>query len=104
MRDIKPRAKIASSVKKRVWRISADAPFGKFVDAEASQVEPPPASLRDPDEPRFSGWAVSSFELKYGLDVTELPIDTLQDRSTDTAAPDASAPDTPIDGRKFSEE
>ena len=52
--------------RKRVWRISADAPFGKFVADDAQR----PPRIEEP-EPPPTGWALSSFELKYGLDVVE---------------------------------
>ena len=53
-------------VKRRVWRVTEGDPSGQYVDAGIA----PPAKLKPVDE-RHSGWAVSSFELKYGLDVSE---------------------------------
>ena len=53
-------------VRRRVWRITQDDPKGTYVDAGNT----PPAESA-PVEERHSGWAVSSFELKYGLDVSD---------------------------------
>jgi hypothetical protein len=52
--------------KRRVWRISADAPLGKFVDPD----EAPPDTLA-PQERFEPGWRQSSFDLAYGLEVRE---------------------------------
>ena len=53
---------------KRVWRITPEAPHGRFVDA--NDVPPPPVTeLEHRDR---EGWAMSSFDLTYGLDVTEV--------------------------------
>ena len=52
---------------KLVWRITADAPLGEFVDPSA----PTPPSPAVPDEPEPSGWVVSSFDLKHGVEVRE---------------------------------
>lgn len=54
--------------RKRIWRITPDAPQGKFVDADAS-TPPPATALEQRDR---AGWAMSSFDLVYGLDVTEV--------------------------------
>jgi len=55
-----------ASRKRRVWRITAEAPLGKFVDPD----EEPPASL-GPQEHFEPGWRQSSFDLAYGLDVRD---------------------------------
>jgi hypothetical protein len=52
--------------KRRVWRISADAPLGRFVDPD----DVPPDTLA-PQERFEPGWRQSSFDLAYGLDVRE---------------------------------
>lgn len=54
--------------KKRVWRITPDAPQGRFVDADAL----PPATVKELEQRDKEGWAMSSFDLTYGLDVTEV--------------------------------
>lgn len=63
--------------KRRVWRITPDAPQGKYVEVDAP---PPPAQSLERPEP---GWALSSFELASGLDVLEggdtVPGDLLDD-------------------------
>ncbi len=51
-----------------VWRISSAAPLGQLVDV-ASPVEAP--VLRPPAEPTPPGWAMSSFELLHGVEITE---------------------------------
>lgn len=53
-------------VKRRIWRIIQGEPAGDYVDASTRRPPRPKAA----DE-RHPGWAVSSFELKYGLDVIE---------------------------------
>jgi hypothetical protein len=56
------------SLKKKVWRISSDAPLGRWVD---------PGTGKEPDEPRQPeeriepGWRQSSFDLAYGLEVQD---------------------------------
>jgi len=52
--------------RRRVWRITKSDPKGTYVDAGATR----PAEPKAEDE-RHSGWAMSSFELKYGLDISE---------------------------------
>jgi hypothetical protein len=62
-----------ASLKKRIWRISADAPLGRWVD---------PGTGKEPDEPRQPegriepGWRQSSFDLAYGLQVQDA-VDTV---------------------------
>ena len=55
--------------KKRVWRISADAPLGKFVDVDEDEARAPQA--REPVEHVEPGWRQSSFDLAYGLEVRD---------------------------------
>ena len=52
--------------RKVVWRITADAPLGEFVEPGA-----PPPSAVVPDEPVPAGWVASSFDLKHGVEVRE---------------------------------
>ena len=54
--------------RRRVWRMTKDDPKGTYVDA-GSVV--PSAAPQSADE-RHSGWTVSSFELKYGLEVSDV--------------------------------
>lgn len=51
---------------RKVWRITADAPLGRWVDPEVERVEPPL-----PDERIEPGWRQSSFDLAFGLDVRD---------------------------------
>ena len=53
--------------KKLIWRISNDAPLGEFIDPD---VEAPPVSPKSPDIAQ-SNWAISSFELMRGVDISE---------------------------------
>ncbi|MBK6862876.1 MAG: hypothetical protein IPG91_04540 [Ideonella sp.] len=54
--------------KKLVWRISADAPKGEWVDPD--QIEPAPPKLAEP-EVSTGSWVTSSFDLLSGADVIE---------------------------------
>jgi hypothetical protein len=62
-----------SGGKRLVWRITAAAPLGEYVDPDAP--EPPPQQQRaEPVEggpPAEPGWLVSSFELAHGLEVSD---------------------------------
>jgi len=51
---------------RRVWRISPDAPLGKFVDPDEG-----PPKVTEPQERYEPGWRQSSFDLAYGLEVRE---------------------------------
>jgi hypothetical protein len=53
-------------LKKKVWRISSDAPLGRWVDPGAEPVEP-----GQPEERIEPGWRQSSFDLAYGLEVED---------------------------------
>lgn len=56
---------------KRVWRISASAPMGEYVDPEPlRRREPKPERLAVP-EVTHGGWIESSFDLLRGAEVTE---------------------------------
>lgn len=50
--------------KRKVWRITADAPQGRWVDPESERAE-----QLQPEERFEPGWRQSSFDLAYGLDV-----------------------------------
>ena len=58
--------------KRRVWRITPDAPSGKYVDVDAA-VAPiqAPVARSEATDPTDIGWIQSSFDLSDGLDVLE---------------------------------
>ncbi len=61
---------------KLVWRITASAPKGEYIDpkhAIVSTVEP----VKQKVDPRENGWLASSLELLGGVRVSEAPLDTL---------------------------
>lgn len=69
---------------KVVWRISAAAPLGEFVDSEAERRKPAepkvePAPVDGSEPPSERSWHSSSHELTHGIEVTEEPLDTLPD-------------------------
>ena len=60
---------------KLVWRITAQAPHGEYVDpAQAAAASAAPKATVDPRE---NGWLASSLELLGGVRVSEAPMDTL---------------------------
>jgi hypothetical protein len=73
--------KAPPGAKKLVWRITPDAPKGAWVD---------PASIRPPkeDAPQWGSetWAMSSFELEYGADISEVS-DTVPEALLDQLFP-----------------
>jgi hypothetical protein len=58
-----------------VWRITANAPLGEYVDPRQAVNNPPPADQAL--DPRENGWLASSLELLGGVRVSEAPMDTL---------------------------
>jgi hypothetical protein len=64
--------KDSSAGRRRVWRVTKDAPLGEYVDPDEVRREPqhqlPP---NDPFEQPEPGWLMSSFELAHGLEVHE---------------------------------
>ena len=70
------RNKSTASAKKLIWRISDSAPFGEFVHRNGS------VARGDGPEVSSGGWAVSSFELLHGTEITENP-DTIPDSLLD---------------------
>ena len=60
--------KSTAAAKKRIWRITPEAPEGKFVDVGVLTS----ATVKSPEQRDREGWAMSSFDLMYGLDVTEI--------------------------------
>lgn len=61
---------------KLVWRVTANAPMGEYVDLRQAVVSPP-APKETPVDPRDNGWLASSLELLGGVRVSEAPMDTL---------------------------
>ena len=55
--------------KKLIWRISEAAPLGEFIDPD---VPSPPVRVKSLDIVQ-PGWAISSFELLRGVDISEDP-------------------------------
>jgi hypothetical protein len=53
--------------KRQVWRITSDAPQGRWVDPEDERIEDQP----QPEERFGSGMRQSSFELAVGLEVKD---------------------------------
>lgn len=61
---------------KLVWRVTANAPMGEYVDPRQA-VNNPPVTKESPVDPRDNGWLASSLELLGGVRVSEAPMDTL---------------------------
>ena len=51
-----------------VWRITAEAPLGEFVDPD---VHPAPRPAQG--DPEASDWAMPSFDLKHGAEISKEP-------------------------------
>jgi hypothetical protein len=60
---------------KLVWRITANAPQGEYVDPKHPVAAPTMA--KSAVDPRENGWLASSLELLGGVRVSEAPMDTL---------------------------
>jgi hypothetical protein len=75
-----------------VWRISAEAPQGQWVDPTKSRNDLP---KRDLPEVSNGGWASSTFDLLSGVDVSDDP-DTVPDALFDELfPPKEDGPDDP---------
>lgn len=61
---------------KLVWRVTANAPKGEYVDPRQVVINPPVAKESRVD-PRDNGWLASSLELLGGVRISEAPMDTL---------------------------
>lgn len=64
--------KATAQTQKLVWRISANAPQGTWVDPAAATAASPPKKLAEP-EVSSGSWITSSFDLLHGTDVVEQP-------------------------------
>jgi hypothetical protein len=60
-------------LRKRVWRITSDAPQGEYVDPDIPARPQHVATDVRVEEPEGGGWLESSFELAQGLEVSEEP-------------------------------
>lgn len=92
--ELRTSSSAASSVpagqKRLVWRISASAPLGEWVDPSK-----PVAAPTRPEVPEVStgGFLSSSFDLLRGTDVHELPGDTVPAELLDEFFPELSHKD-----------
>jgi hypothetical protein len=72
------RGRTPSRSRARVWRVTAGAPKGGWVDLVTS-----PPAIVDAPERASTTWAMSSFDLRYGADITDvsdtLPADLLDE-------------------------
>lgn len=59
-----------------VWRITADAPLGEYVDPRMPVTKKKQPVEGEPEVPEH-GWLGSSLELLGGVRVSETPMDTL---------------------------
>jgi hypothetical protein len=59
---------------KLVWRITASAPLGEYVDPKQAVTD---AAAKPTVDPREQGWLASSLELLGGVRISEAPMDTL---------------------------
>lgn len=57
----------SSRTARPVWRISHEAPLGQWVNDAATGLAP----VADAQELSTTGWAMSTFELQQGADVSE---------------------------------
>lgn len=60
---------------KLVWRVTADAPMGEYVDPKQATTKV--ADATKAVDPRENGLLASSLELLRGVRVSEAPMDTL---------------------------
>lgn len=60
---------------KLVWRVTADAPMGEYIDPKQAATKV--ADATRPVDPRENGLLASSIELLRGVRISEAPMDTL---------------------------
>ncbi|MBX3604296.1 MAG: hypothetical protein KF788_03445 [Piscinibacter sp.] len=77
---------------KLVWRITADAPLGEYVDPRTAVTKKKTAQ---DGEVREHGWLGSSLELLGGVRVSEAPMDTLPGDLIDEFFKPTGSPATP---------
>jgi hypothetical protein len=61
-------------VRRRIWRVTPEAPMGEFVELDPAAPPKPdalPAELEGRPEVGDSNWVQSSFDLAIGLDVRD---------------------------------
>ena len=84
---------------KLVWRITADAPLGEYVDPRTAATKKKEKSEQD-GEVREHGWLGSSLELLGGVRVSEAPMDTLPGDLIDEFFKPTGSPEPPKPPRK----
>ena len=67
------RRTVETTPKRRVWRISASAPGGEWVDPDSAPAPVSKTGFTQPQEPNPSGWLTSSMDLLGGAEVVEWP-------------------------------
>jgi hypothetical protein len=80
------RRRAPPGTQKLVWRITPDAPKGEWVAAAAIRHE----RADTPEEAR-GNWAMSSFDLQYGADISDVS-DTVPEELLDQLFPTKSDP------------
>ncbi len=60
-----------------VWRITAEAPLGEYVDPRVADARKRMQAAHEAEEGHELGWLGSSLELLGGVGVSETPMDTL---------------------------
>lgn len=81
-----------------VWRITADAPLGEYVDPKIAARQKKPKA--EGDEVRERSWLGSSLELLGGVRVSETPMETLPGELIDEFFPPDKPEKKPEDGSK----
>ncbi len=79
------------AAKKLVWRVTPAAPKGEWVDP--STVPAPKVDTPDRDS---STWAMSSFDLQYGADITDVSDTVPDDLLDELFRPKDFPPKTPV--------
>ncbi len=87
---MKVRQKTPPGTKTLVWRITPDSPKGAWVDP--ATIVPAPAE--EVPEGRPSSWAMSSFDLQYGADVSDVSDTVPEDLLDQLFPPKVDAPKT----------